>query len=86
MYKSKLTETETRQSLRARLRMGILLFAFWLVLIVMAAFTFPFVEHISKAQNVGYGLIVGLPFLVVMGFYFAAAFKDLKEASATKKD
>lgn len=74
---SRLNERETRESLRARFAMGIILLVFWLILMGMAVVTFPFVQHTTTNQNATYGLITGLPFLVLVLLYLVQAAKDL---------
>ena len=76
-FKSRLNEKETIQTLRARLNMGIMLLVFWLLLLFQAYLTFPFVEHTSSIQNVIYGVIIGLPFLILVLTYIHRARKDL---------
>jgi len=77
MKQSKFNERETPETLRARLKIGVLLLILWLIFIGMAAVTFPFVEHTTRMQNVGYGIVVGIPFLLIMALYFRKAIKDL---------
>lgn len=74
---SRFNERETRESLRARFAIGILLLVFWCILMGMAAVTFPFVQHETTSQNMIYGLITGLPFLVLLSLYLKRAAKDL---------
>lgn len=74
---SRFNERETKESLRARFAMGIILLVFWLILMGMALVTFPFVQHATTNQNVVYGLITGLPFLVLVLLYLVRAAKDL---------
>jgi hypothetical protein len=74
---SRFKERETRESLRARLGIGITLLVFWLILMGMAFVTFPFVQHESTSQNVLYGLVTGLPFLALLALYLKRAARDL---------
>ncbi len=74
---SRLNERETGESLRARFSIGITLLVFWLILMGMAVVTFPFVQHSTTNQNVVYGLITGLPFLVLVLLYLVRAARDL---------
>jgi type III secretory pathway component EscU len=76
---SKLVENETFETLRARLRLGVLLFAFWVMLMIEAYLTFPFVQHVSKIQNLVYGFIVGIPFLVLVITYLVLARRDMAQ-------
>ena len=76
---SKLVDNETIQTLRSRYRLGMLLFAFWLVTLISAYLTFPFVEHTTKMENVIYGIIVSIPFLVLSIIYLFVVQKDIVE-------
>ncbi len=78
MWENKINNQETQESLRARLRIGILLFFFWIILMGIAAETFPFVQHTSRSQNVVYGLFTGIPFVLITGIYLWKAYNDLK--------
>lgn len=81
---SRFNERETRESLRARFAIGITLLVFWLILMGMAVVTFPFVQHESTSQNVLYGLVTGLPFLVLLALYLRRASRDLVTHSSEK--
>lgn len=78
MWENKINNQETQESLRARFRIGILLLFFWIILLVIAAVTFPFVEHTSQSQNVVYGLFTGIPFVLITGVYLWKAYNDLQ--------
>lgn len=85
MFKSKLNPEVTAETLKGRVWIGVFMLAIWLVFLWWAGITFPFVGHETSGQNIVYGVIVGLPFLVLMTLYMALAVKDVKEAVAALK-
>jgi hypothetical protein len=64
-------------SLRARLRMAYFLLLLFIIHIVEAYITFPFVDHTSTAQNVVYGFIVAAPFYTINIIFIIVTRKDL---------
>jgi len=85
MFKSKLNPEVSAETLKGRVWIGVFLLAIWLVFLWWAGITFPFVGHDAIGQNIVYGVIVGIPFLVLITLYMALAVKDLKEAVAAMK-
>lgn len=74
---------ERETVLRARLRMSCLLLLLFVIHIVEAAVTFPFVDHASSQQNVIYGLIVAAPFYTINILFILVTRRDL---AALRKD
>lgn len=85
MFNSKLNPEVTAEALKGRVWMGVFILAIWLIFFGWAGITFPFVGHETTGQNIAYGAIVGLPFLILMGIYMVLAVKDLREAAARKE-
>ena len=83
---NKLVEHETMETLRARYNLGLLLVAFWILVLIQAYLTFPFVEHTSKIQNVTYGLFVGIPFLLTSVVFLILGRRDMIQYKNEKPD
>jgi hypothetical protein len=81
MFKSKLNPEITADTLKGRIWMGLFILADWLVILWWSWISFPFVGHKSNLQNITYGVIVGIPFLVFILIYLALSIKDLRAAS-----
>jgi hypothetical protein len=81
MFKSKLTPEMTTDILKGRVWIALFILADWLVILWWSWISFPFVGHKSNEQNIIYGVIVGIPFLVCMLIYLVLAIKDLMAAS-----
>lgn len=64
-------------ALRAKLRMAYFLLLLYIIHIVEAYITFPFVDHTTTAQNVIYGLIVAAPFYTITIFFIILTRRDL---------
>ncbi len=64
-------------ALRAKLRMAWLLLLLFVIHIVEASITFPFVDHSSTAQNVVYGFIVAAPFYTINIVFILLTRRDL---------
>ena len=64
-------------ALRAKLRMSYFLLLLFLIHIVEAYITFPFVDHTTTAQNVLYGLIVAAPFYTINILFIIVTRRDL---------
>ena len=64
-------------ALRARLRMAYFLLLLFVIHIVEAYITFPFVDHTSTAQNVVYGFIVAAPFYTINIIFIVVTRRDL---------
>jgi hypothetical protein len=64
-------------ALRAKLRMAYLLLLLFVIHIVEAYITFPFVDHTSSAQNVAYGFIVAAPFYTINLLFILVTHRDL---------
>jgi hypothetical protein len=73
------TQKDAR-SLKANRRMAFYLMAFLLVLFIMAGMTFPFVDHVSRLQNILYGLVVTSPFIIVNIVFIVLTGRDLKSS------
>lgn len=67
-------------ALRAKLRMAYLLLLLFVIHIVEAYITFPFVDHSTAAQNVLYGFIVAAPFYTVNIVFILLTRRDLAAA------
>ena len=65
-------------SLRAKRRMSLFLLALLLIFFIEAGITFPFVDHVSRLQNILYGLIVTAPFIIINIIFIILTGKDLK--------
>ena len=57
--------SEHESALRAKLRMAYFMLLLFVIHIVEAYITFPFVDHTSTAQNVIYGFVVASPFYTI---------------------
>ncbi len=66
--------------LRAKLRMAYFLLLLFLIHIIEAAVTFPFVDHTTRTQNVIYGFIVAAPFYTICILYILLVRGDLAAA------
>jgi hypothetical protein len=64
-------------ALRAKLRMAYFLLLLFVIHIVEAYITFPFVDHSSTAQNVVYGFIVAAPFYTINIIFIVLTRRDL---------
>ena len=64
-------------ALRAKLRMAYFLLLLFVIHIVEAYITFPFVDHTSTAQNVVYGFIVAAPFYTINIIFIIVTRRDL---------
>jgi hypothetical protein len=64
-------------ALRARLRMAYFLLLLFVIHIVEAYITFPFVDHTTSAQNVTYGFIVAAPFYTINILFILLTRRDL---------
>ena len=87
MFKSNLNPETTVKTLKARIWIGMIIFALWLNIFLWSGLTFPFVENKTQGQNIIYGIIVAIPFLASVISYLIISAKDLKrfktnEASA----
>jgi len=70
-------ESEPRTVLQAKLRMALFLLLIFIINIVEAHLTFPFVDHTTSTQNVVYGLVVTAPFYVALAAFMVVIWKDL---------
>ncbi len=64
-------------ALRAKLRMSYFLLLLFVIHIIEAYVTFPFVDHTSTAQNVVYGFIVAAPFYTINIIFIVLTRRDL---------
>jgi hypothetical protein len=64
-------------ALRAKLRMAYFLLLLFVIHIVEAYITFPFVDHTNTAQNVVYGFIVAAPFYTISIIFIVLTRRDL---------
>jgi hypothetical protein len=64
-------------ALRAKLRMAYFLLLLFVIHIVEAYITFPFVDHTNTAQNVVYGFIVAAPFYTICIIFIVLTRRDL---------
>ena len=64
-------------ALRAKLRMSYFLLLLFVIHIVEAYITFPFVDHTTSAQNVVYGFIVAAPFYTINILFIIVTRRDL---------
>ena len=64
-------------ALRAKLRMAYFLLVLFVIHIVEAYITFPFVDHTTTAQNVVYGFIVAAPFYTITIIFIVLTRRDL---------
>jgi hypothetical protein len=77
-----MTPTENRdpatleKALRAKMRMAYFLLLLFVIHIVEAAVTYPFVDHTSTGQNVVYGFIVAAPFYTVSILFLIITRRD----------
>jgi len=69
--------TGLETALRAKLRMAYFLLLLFVIHIVEAYITFPFVDHTTTAQNVVYGLIVAAPFYTISIVFILLTRRDL---------
>jgi hypothetical protein len=67
-------------ALRAKLRMSYFLLLLFVIHIVEAYITFPFVDHTTTAQNVTYGFIVAAPFYTINIIFILLTRRDLAAA------
>ena len=71
---------QVEAALRAKLRMAYFLLLLFVIHIVEAYITFPFVDHTTTAQNVTYGFIVAAPFYVLNIIFIILPRRDLADA------
>jgi hypothetical protein len=64
-------------ALRAKLRMSYFLLLLFVIHIVEAYITFPFVDHTNTAQNVLYGFVVAAPFYTINLIFIVLTRRDL---------
>lgn len=64
-------------ALRARLRMAYFLLLLFVIHMVEAYITFPFVDHTTATQNVVYGFIVTAPFYTINIIFIVLTRRDL---------
>jgi FtsH-binding integral membrane protein len=64
-------------SLRAKLRMSYFLLLLFVIHIVEAYITFPFVDHTDTVQNVVYGFVVAAPFYTINILFIILTRRDL---------
>jgi hypothetical protein len=64
-------------ALRARLRMAYFLLLLFVIHIVEAYITLPFVDHTNSGQNVVYGFIVAAPFYTINIIFIIVTRRDL---------
>ncbi len=76
-------KSEAPDVLRAKLRIGLLMLLLFVIYIIEAYLAFPFVDHTTSAQNVGYGFVVTAPFYVTVIIFILVIRKGL--TSSTKK-
>ena len=69
--------TGLETQLRAKLRMAYFLLLLFVIHIVEAYITFPFVDHTTAHQNVVYGFIVGAPFYTITILFIVLTRRDL---------
>jgi hypothetical protein len=69
--------TGQETALRAKLRMAYLLLLLFVIHIVEAYITFPFVDHTTTAQNVVYGFVVAAPFYTISIIFIVLTRRDL---------
>ena len=70
-------QVDLEGALRARLRMAYFLLLLFVIHIVEAYITFPFVDHTNTAQNVVYGFIVAAPFYTINIIFIIVTRRDL---------
>ena len=81
MFKSKLNPEMTADILKGRIWIALFILADWFVILWWSWISFPFVGHKTNLQNIIYGVIVGIPFLVSILIYLVLSIKDLMAAS-----
>jgi hypothetical protein len=64
-------------ALRAKLRMAYFLLLLFVIHIVEAAVTYPFVDHTRTGQNLVYGFIVAAPFYTISILFIIITRRDL---------
>jgi hypothetical protein len=70
--------------LKAKLRMSILLFVFYILCLIGAYLTFPFIGFTSSCQNVAYGLMAGAPFMIILIISIVSIRRELSSIASTK--
>lgn len=70
--------------LKAKLHMSFLLFVFYIISLIGAYLTFPFIGFTSSCQNVVYGLIAGAPFLIILIISIVSIRRELSSLATTK--
>jgi hypothetical protein len=70
-------EDTSAVALRAELRMSFFLLILFVIHIVEATITFPFVDHANSVQNVVYGFVVAAPFCVINIVFILLTRRDL---------
>ena len=68
---------QVEAALRAKLRMAYFLLLLFVIHIVEAYITFPFVDHTTTGQNVIYSFIVAAPFYTVNIIFIILTRRDL---------
>ena len=69
--------TQAEAALRAKLRMAYFLLLLFVIHIVEAYITFPFVDHTTTGQNVAYGFIVAAPVYTINILFIILTRRDL---------
>ena len=72
-------------ALRAKLRMAYFLLLLFVIHIVEAYITFPFVDHTTTAQNVVYAFIVAAPFYMINIIFIVLTRRDLAAARKERR-
>jgi hypothetical protein len=72
--------TASAKSIRAQLRMAYFMLLLYVIHLVEAYITFPFVDHTTVGQNVTYGLIVAAPCYITIIIFILVRRKDLAAA------
>jgi hypothetical protein len=85
MFTSNLNPETTLETLKGRVWTGVFIYTLWLIFFLMASLTFPFVGNKTQGDNLIYGFIAGIPFLVPMTIYMVLAVKDLKRFKSENK-
>ena len=68
------------KSIRSQLRMAYFMLLLYIIHMVEAYITFPFVDHTTVGQNVIYGLIVAAPCYITIIVFILIRRKDLASA------
>ena len=65
------------ESIRAQLVIAYSMLVLFLIHIVEAYLTYPFVDYTTKAQNVGYGFGICSPYLIILFIFIVLRTRDL---------